>query len=166
MQAVLASAVAAWRAVETLTMDEDESLVLLGETKRVFAGMRNMRECGGKVPSETLDDWRAIVKRTNREIARLRTVCKLQEERHRVEMAVFSEEVRHELVDREASAARTADRFRVLYEKESGGARNMFDRAVASASAVDAALASLCPHTQNHTSKVLVERMSQHSLHP
>lgn len=111
----------------------------------------------------TLDDWRNVVRRTNLEIARLKSQGKAQRERHRVEMAVFSDEVRHELVDREASAARTADRFRILCERDSGSARSAFDRALGSAAAVEATLACLCPHAPslNHTSKVLAERMSR-----
>jgi hypothetical protein len=144
-------------------MDEDGSLALLADTKRVFADMRKLRDSGGQVSIETLNDWRAVVKRSNQEIARLKALCRMQEERRRVEMAVFSEEVRQELVEREASAARTADRFRLLCEKDAGSARNVFDRALGSASAVEATLASLCPHAPslNHTSKVLAERMSQ-----
>ena len=145
-------------------MEDDASLVLLGDTKRVFADMRKLRDSGGQVPSETLNDWRGVVKRANQEIAKLKTLCRMQGERHRVEMAVFSEEVRQELVEREASAARTADRFRLLCERDTtGSARNVFDRALESSSAVEATLASLCPHAPslNHTSKVLAERMSQ-----
>lgn len=144
-------------------MGTDESLALLRDTKRIFSEMRSLRDTGAPVSRETLDDWREVVKRSNQEIARLKRQHAAQAERHRVEMAVFSEEVRHELVDREANAARTADRLRVLFERDSGSARNVFDRAMGSASAVEATLASLCPYTPslNHTSKVLAERMSE-----
>jgi hypothetical protein len=54
--------------------------------------MRKLRDSGGQVSIETLNDWRAVVKRSNQEIARLKALCRMQEERRRVEMAVFSEE--------------------------------------------------------------------------
>tara|TARA_B100001079_G_scaffold241799_2_gene227494 strand:+ start:805 stop:1254 length:450 start_codon:yes stop_codon:yes gene_type:complete len=148
-------------------MPEDDARALLRDTKRVFSEMRILCNSGAPVPSQTLADWREVVKRSNQEIARLKVLNATQAERHRVEMAVFSEEMRQELVDREASAARTADRFRVLCERDSGSARTVFDRAVGSASSVEAALASLCPHAPslNHTSKVLSERSSQRGYH-
>lgn len=121
-------------------MADEAALAVLTDTRRVF---RQMRKCRASAVSDlALKDWKAVVRRANHAIARLHAEI----ERHRVEMAVFSEEVRQELVQREASAARTADRFRVLHEKDGGTTRSVFDRALASAHSVESSLADLCPH--------------------
>jgi hypothetical protein len=72
------------------------------------------------------------------------------EERARflVEKDVMREEMHAEHVDREANAARVAERQRFLFERSVAqpGQASAAERASASASFVEAALASLCPH--------------------
>ena len=139
--------------------------MLLADTKRVVSEMRKCRDSNSTVTPEALSEWKDVTQRSNQVIARLARTIATQAERHRIEMAVFTEEVRQELVDREASAARTADRFRVLCERDGGSTHALFDRAIGSSTAVEAALASLCPHgpSLNHTSKALADRMTRHS---
>ena len=72
------------------------------------------------------------------------------EERARflVEKDVMREEMHAEHVDREANAARVAERQRFLFERSVAqpGQASAAERASASAAFVEAALASLCPH--------------------
>lgn len=65
-----------------------------------------------------------------------------------VEKDLLRQEMHAEQVDREANAARVAERQRFLFERSLAqpGQSAAGERAVASASFVEAALASLCPH--------------------
>lgn len=62
-------------------------------------------------------------------------------------------EVHNELVDREANAARVADRQRFLFERATAlaGQASSAERALTSASYVEAALVTLCPHAKKPT---------------
>jgi hypothetical protein len=71
-----------------------------------------------------------------------------ERQRFLVEKDVLRQEMHAEQVDREANAARVAERQRFLFERavSQPGQAAAGERAVASASFVEAALASLCPH--------------------
>ena len=68
--------------------------------------------------------------------------------RHTAEKDVLKAELHCEAVDREANAARVAERQRFLFERAVAlpGQSDASERASASAAFVEAALASLCPH--------------------
>ena len=93
---------------------------------------------------EKLQEWRQAAATTAK-------ACILQERRiaaerlrHKVEAAIVLEELRSELVSREANAARTAERFRILAERsESAIAIGAYERAVRTAETVDAAISAL-----------------------
>ena len=74
--------------------------------------------------------------------------------RHTSELDALRSEVHHELVDREANAARVCDRQRFLFERSASlpGQSNAGDRAAASAAFVEAALIALCPHNTTQLS--------------
>jgi len=59
---------------------------------------------------------------------------------------ILREAVRDELIDREANAARVQDRQRALFEGRDAAALNAFDRANQTVAAIEASVASLCPH--------------------
>ena len=65
------------------------------------------------------------------------------------ELDALRSEMHSELVDREANAARVAERQRFLFERHTAqpGQAAAADRASQSAAFVEAALVSLCPHT-------------------
>jgi hypothetical protein len=66
----------------------------------------------------------------------------------RVERDALRAEMHGELVDREANGARVSDRQRVLFERATAlpGQSAAQEKAQASASFVEAAISSLCPH--------------------
>lgn len=117
-------------------------------TKRVFQEMKQCELEGTKPPAETIADWRSVVRMANSEMLRMAKQLSAAEERHKVEMSVIAEEMRSELVDREANVARTAERFRVLQDR-SGSTGNTYERAVASSSVVESAIAQICSHALN-----------------
>lgn len=56
------------------------------------------------------------------------------------------QDMRSELVTREANAARTAERFRVLSEKNGNGSDcTAYDRALQTSASIDATIRALCP---------------------
>ena len=67
--------------------------------------------------------------------------------RMRVERDILSIEMHNELVDREANAARVAERQRGMFERASAlkGQLDAFDKANQSAACVESAVANLCP---------------------
>jgi hypothetical protein len=101
------------------------------------------------VPStEQLGEWRKAAASAARECIALERLIASEKHRHGVELEIMLEEMRSELVTREANAARTAERFRVLAEKNGGGSdSSAYDRAVQTAETVDAAVRALCCHT-------------------
>jgi hypothetical protein len=74
--------------------------------------------------------------------------------RNTAERDIFSMEMHHELVDREANAARTADRQRYIFERSSAlaGQLSAFDKASQSTAFVESAVANLCPYATNNPS--------------
>ena len=59
---------------------------------------------------------------------------------------ILREAVRDELIDREANAARVQDKQRSLFEGRDAAALSAFDRANQTVAAIEASVASLCPH--------------------
>lgn len=70
------------------------------------------------------------------------------EARTRVQMDTLRTEINSELIDREANAARIAERQQFLFQRAAAlpGQLGALERAVASAAYVEAALVALCPH--------------------
>lgn len=98
------------------------------------------------------------VRAANVEIARLARRLSASEARAQVEKALVAEEMRGELISREANAARTAERFRILAEKQGGAATH--ERAVNAAAVVEMQVAEMCSHPLNRSNgtALLVER--------
>ena len=63
-----------------------------------------------------------------------------------VREGILREEVREELMDREANAARVLDRQRTLMEVGAGGLAAVHERALQSASQIEASIGALCPY--------------------
>ena len=98
----------------------------LASTKRTHAAIKKHEDDGTSPDSQELREWRTVVAAANKELSRMVKKLANQEERHKVEMAMINDEVRGELVDREANNARVAERFRMQLERESSSLS--FDR--------------------------------------
>lgn len=116
----------------------------LASTKRTHAAIKKHEDDGTSPDSQELREWRTVAAAANKELSRMVKKLANQEERHKVEMAMINDEVRGELVDREANNARVAERFRMQLERENSSL--CFDRALNSAAVVEASIAALCPH--------------------
>lgn len=88
-----------------------------------------------------LDKLHTLVQTEARQTELERARCLLEKDAMRAE-------IHAEQVDREANAARVSERQRFLFERQEAqqGQSSAAERAVASASYVEAALTSLCPH--------------------
>lgn len=106
------------------------------------AETREGKKCARKA-NACIDQLRKEVEQLQRELHDYKT-------RARAEKDVLRAEVHGELVDREANAARVAERQRFLFERSAAqmGQSSAGDRAAASAAFVEAALVTLCPHPQ------------------
>jgi hypothetical protein len=90
---------------------------------------------------DTLDSLKTTLLSIKREISH-------NQSRFTAERDALRSELHCESVDREANAARVAERQRFLFERAVAlpGQGDASDRASASAAFVEAAMASLCPH--------------------
>ena len=127
----------------------------LSRTKRAHAEMRGLEAAGAT--GKQVREWRGVVAQANRELAQLQRKLAAVRERAAVEHAVMLEEVRAELVAREANAVRTADRFRDFCARTSSSVdgdgstagERAFERAQSAAASIEASLAGLCTHSLN-----------------
>lgn len=118
----------------------------LAATKALYEAIQSLQDNGGS--ELDLHAVKRVVKQANSTIHRLdRELARVKAEA-RVEKDVLRAEIHCELIDVAANAARVAERQSVLFERSQAlnGSASAFDRAVASASFVESALHSLCPH--------------------
>ena len=115
----------------------------LSGTKRIHAEMRECEASGTPPALPLVAGWRAEVRRANLELVKLSRQLSATEERAKVEQALMSEEMRGELISREANAARTAERFRVLNERQGGGV-SAHENAINAAATIESQIADIC----------------------
>lgn len=118
--------------------------------RALHAEVKHASKAQEAVTPEKLDAWRTTAAATVKDIISMERKAHADSERHAVEMAVMREEMRSELVLREATAARTAERFRVLSERTGGGSdTHAYDMAVRTAGVVEESIRGLCSHALN-----------------
>lgn len=120
--------------------------VSLRNTKRIHGEIKKREREPHSVTRKELQDWKNVVFCANLEISKISKRLKALEERSSVERAVMKEEMRCELVDREANNARTADRFRCLSERDNSSLTVTLDRARAASTSIECSIGCLCPH--------------------
>lgn len=118
--------------------------------RALHAEVKQASKAEETVSPEKLAAWRVTAAATVKDIISLERKAHAESERQAVEMALMREEMRSELVFREATAARTAERFRVLADRSSGGNdTHAYDMAVHTAAVVEESIRGLCSHALN-----------------
>ena len=118
----------------------------LTATKALYEAIQTLQDNG---ESELdLHAVKQVVKLANSTIHRLDRELTRAKAQAMVEKDVLRAEIHCELIDVAANAARVAERQAALFERSQAlnGSASAFDRAAASASFVESALHSLCPH--------------------
>lgn len=90
---------------------------------------------------DEVKQWKLTLAEIFREFNSFRKEVAYSDERHRAELSVLNEEMRDELVSREAISARTADRFRSL--AEASATHTVFDKAYNTALVIESSIAAL-----------------------
>ena len=109
--------------------------------------MRNAIAQGSEgVPVDSIKEWKSAAAHIYKEIVTSNRQNDAERERMLIERAIIKEEMRDELVSREAIAARTAERFRALGERGGTGTGNAIDRASRTAASIDACINQLNCH--------------------
>lgn len=133
--------------------------------RALHAEVKQASKAEESVSPERLAAWRSTAAATVRDIISLERKAHAESERRTIEMAVMREEMRSELVLREATAARTAERFRVLADRTSGeNETHAYDMAVRTAGVVEESIKGLCSHALNvnRGCKMLYDNEKQH----
>ena len=125
-----------------MTAPEDPHRLLLHKVKEIHSSVKN--SINNDIANvEMLHNVKCELAQLHRDINTLRRHAAAREEQHLVAVAIMKEEMREELVQREANSARTAERFRAFCNQKSGGAQSAFDRAAATAASIEACVNAL-----------------------
>lgn len=115
--------------------------------RSLHAEVKEAAVSGAAANDDTLARWRRDTAVAARHALKLERTMHALTQRHKVERRIMLEEMRLELVFREASSARTAERFRVLSEKPSSRHDGQaFDRAMQAADTVEKSIRALSGH--------------------
>lgn len=98
-----------------------------------------------------LEQWRAIVMRTNKALSRLARLAWMADDRRNIEMNILLENVKRDTLDREATFAQTWTKLRQQTATLGEDGSNLsIDRAQTAAFQVESALAALAPVPNTH----------------
>ena len=128
-------------------MDADEGLAL---TTKLLEAADASANGGAQIDTASVQSSMRRLTKLFQSAARQKSVEKA---RSVAQLDTLRAEMHTELVDREANAARVAERQRFLFERHAAqhGQASAADRAGQSAAFVEAALVSLCPHATTHS---------------
>lgn len=137
-----------------MSVDESQK-ACLQELKSLHADMKRClssenREKGAN--HDKVAEWKAIVQGIYKQINSIRRLTAMESAMHSSTVAIMREEMREELVQREAIAARTAERFRTFCSKGGPQIATAFDRAARTAYTIEQTVNALsCSPMQVHT---------------
>lgn len=124
-------------------MDSSKANVTNNKIRRLYAGLKSSME-SGEVSERDMRGWKNTTAQLFKEFDAFQKSAALSEERSRSELAIMREEMRDELVSREAINARTAERFRAFSERIASVNESTFDRATQTACTIEASIANIC----------------------
>lgn len=128
---------------------EERHRELLDGTKALHSSIKQALSDDAPTVKATLKEWKSSMAQMHKEVSSIRRQAAMQKEMHESTIALMREEMRDELVEREAVAARTAERFRSFCSRGSPNMQSAFDRAARTASSIDACVNALSSESLN-----------------
>ena len=145
-------------------MTDHSAKPVMRRIKQLYREQKNKLESEDDISKDTLQSWHAETGFIYKEVNAMRKVVAASEERTRAEKAMLREEMRDELMLREATNARTAERFRAFAEQDQSLNANAFDRALRTASAIERSINEISRHTTSvNQGTVLLHRQATSS---
>jgi len=143
-------------------MDATSAKATTDKIRGLHAGLRAAVE-SAEVSEESIREWKQTTAQLFKEFNGFRKAASAADERSRAERAMLREEMREELVSREAVGARTAERYRAFAEQGSSSAGALFDRAARTAGAIEMSIDDISRHalSVNQGTVLLHEQMNQ-----
>lgn len=127
---------------------DDSHRLLLEKVKSVHSDVKNAIN-NNTVDVSVLKELKSDMAQIHKDLGAARRQSAMQKEEHAITIAIMREEMRDELVEREAVSARTAERFRAFCSRGSPGIHSAFDRAARTASSIDACVNALSCESLN-----------------
>ena len=115
---------------------------LLSESREAFREVKSAEKSGNPPSAADLKKWKAVLKLSHEALRSLNLSMHAERARHACEKALLLSEVHEELISRESNAARTAERFRVL-EQRNEGSLSTYDKALTAAGVIQGAIGKL-----------------------
>lgn len=128
------------------TIDTTDAKATADKIRVLHAGLKCAME-SGEVSEDSIREWKQTTAQLFREFNRLYKAASVADERSRAERAMLREEMRDELVSREAFSARTAERYRAFAERGGLSTGDCFDRAARTAGAIEMSINEISRHT-------------------
>lgn len=146
----------------TNTTNSTSAKATTDKIRVLHAGLKSAME-SGEVSENSIREWKQTTAQLFREFNGLYKAASVADERSRAERAMLREEMRDELVSREAFNARTAERYRALAERGDLSTGDIFDRAVRTAGAIEMSINQISRHTLgvNQGTVLLCQQMDQ-----
>jgi hypothetical protein len=143
-------------------MDVESAKATTDKIRGLHAGLKAAIE-SNEVSEESVREWKQTTAQLFKEFNGFRKAASAADERSRAERAMLREEMRDELVSREAVGARTAERFRAFSEQSGATTGGLFDRASRTAGAIEMSINDISRHSLsvNQGTVLLHEQMEQ-----
>ena len=136
----------------------------LGSTKELHKRVRDLEQEDKETDrcNPNFKELKKLASDANKAIQAMQRLARDEALRADVRHSILREAVRDELIDREANAARVAERVRLVGDTEKSA--SVWERGNQLAAVVEASIASLCPHQTRHGAGVaLLATVAQHA---
>jgi len=144
-----------------MTCIEDAQRECLETIKSMHSDMKTVIASENGADTDKIKEWKSIVHQLYKDLNAIRKRDAMETELHNSTVSIMREEMRDELVQREAIAARTAERFRVFCSRGTPQIASAFDRAARTASSIDASVNALsCSSLMSNQGTVILHQQA------
>lgn len=123
----------------------DEHQAVLHRLKALHTGIKQASNADDSegFDRSILKEWKSAVAQIHKELSEVRRKAVMEREMQNMTVTIMREEMRDELVEREAVSARTAERFRSFCSQAPQSIQSAFDRAARTAGSIDSCINGL-----------------------